>query len=441
VYLLSALGLAALMITVRGVVPPGTGSGRSSVTMAVGFLLLSAYLLGWVAKSIGLPRITGYLLTGLLFGPDLLNAVTARNLADLELISRFAIGIIAFVAGGELRPKLLRERGRGVALVLACEMLAVLLVVGGLMLALKSYVPFLAPLDWPAAAALTFVFAAIATVHSPAVTIALLNETRATGPVASTTLAVVVLADVVVVLLVTLALALARAVLGDGGIGAGYMLGVGWELIGALIAGGALGAGIALYLRHVRTSLIFFVIFVIFFGYELAAALHVEFMLFMLAAGFFVENVSPVEGGPLIAAVEKLSVPAFALFFAVAGASIHLQELALMWPLALAIVVARALALRFGSRAGARMAGLEPQVRDYTWRGLVSQAGVALGLVTVAARALAPQGDAMLTLFLAMIAIHELVGPLLFRSALRAAGELEQAGGDEAALEPVPVRT
>lgn len=143
----------------------------------------------------------------------------------------------------------------------------------------------------------------------------------------------------------------------------------------------------------------------------------------MLSTGFFVENVSPVDGEPLLQAFEKVSVPAYALFFSLAGATIHLAELVALWPIALTVVGVRAAGLWGGCLAGARLANAEPEVARYTWLGLISQAGVALGLATVVAQALPEVGEGMLTLFLAMIAIHEVIGPIAFRWALVRSGE------------------
>src|SRR5690606_21573947 len=134
--------------------------------------------------------------------------------------------------------------------------------------------------------------------------------------------------------------------------------------------------------------LIIFDIFMSFSGHELADVLHVEYMLFMLAAGFYQENISPVDGEPSIKAIQQASVPAYVKFFSVAGGSIHLRELATLWPIALGAVALRAGGLWLGTRIGAEWAGAEPEVKRYTWMGLVSQAGVALGLATVATRAL-----------------------------------------------------
>ena len=393
--------------------------------MAAGFLFLFAFLLGGIAKELGLPRITGYLLGGMLVGPEVLGTLSHDNIRDLSIVNGFAIGIIAFVAGAELRPQLLRERGGEIVRILVAEIGVVFVLLTGVALLLRAWVPFLAGLPFPAALALAFVFASIAAVHSPAVTIALLDEQKATGPVTSTTLGVVVVADIIVVLLATLSIAGARTVFAPAeGFDVRALATIGWELVGALLAGALLGGMIDLYLRLVGKRLIVFVVFVVFLGYELASVLHVEFMLFMLATGFFVENVSPVDGEPLIRAIHAVSVPAYVLFFSVAGGSIHLHELLTLWPVALGAVAVRAAGLYYGTRLGARWAGSEESVRRYTWMGLVSQAGVALGLATVAGRALGEHGAQIQTMFLAMIAIHEIIGPILFRTALVRAGEI-----------------
>lgn len=438
--LLGAIVVVRLLRNAAGVDPtalPQDAIGAAGSAMAAGFLFLFAFLLGSIASLLSLPKITGYLLGGLLVGPEVLGTLSHQNLTDLSIVNGFAIGVIAFVAGAELRPQLLRERGRIILRILVAEIGVVFLVLAAGALLLRAWVPFLAGMPIAAAVALAFVFASIAAVHSPAVTIALLDEQKARGPVASTTLGVVVVADVIVVLLATLSIAGARSVLApEAGFDLGAMALIGWELAGALLAGALLGGIIDLYLRHVGTRLVIFVVFIIFFGYELASVLHIEYMLFMLATGFFVENISPVDGEPLIEAIQSVSVPAYVLFFSVAGGSIHLRELAMLWQVAVGAVVLRAAGLFVGTRLGAAWAGAEPVVKRYTWMGLVSQAGVALGLATVASRALGEYGTQIQTMFLAMIAIHEIIGPVLFRTALARAGELEREPG----MTPQPAR-
>lgn len=419
--------IVAFYALVRAFAPGGhPDEAMASTPMALGFLLLAAFLSGQLAKLLNLPRITGYLACGLIIGPEVLQLLTSEQVEAFGLINALAVGVIAFIAGGELRPSMLRERGRTIVVMLFLEVLIVFLAVAGALMVLRPWVPFLAGVDLLTAAVLVALFASIATIHSPAVTIALLNELQPKGPVTSTTLGIVVAADVVVVLLATGTLAVAKAVVdGGGGLTTGFVGGLAWELIGAIVMGGVLGVLVDLYLRWVGARYELFALALAFLGGLFAEMLHVEYMLFMLSVGFFVENVSPVDGEPLLKAFEKVSVPAYALFFSLAGAAIHVDELAALWPIALAVVTVRAAGLWAGCRLGAKIARAEPEVARLTWLGLISQAGVALGLVTVVSEALPEAGGAMLTLFLAMIAIHEVVGPIAFRHALISSGEVE----------------
>ena len=77
-----------------------------------------------------------------------------------------------------------------------------------------------------------------------------------------------------------------------------------------------------------------------------------------------------------------------------------------------------------GSRAGARLGGAEPVVVRHVWNGLVSQAGVALGLASIVADRLPGLGAAMQVLVVGVIAFNESVGSVLFRRGLDQAGEI-----------------
>ncbi len=59
--------------------------------------------------------------------------------------------------------------------------------------------------------------------------------------------------------------------------------------------------------------------------------------------------------------------------------------------------------------------------------GLIEQAGVAIGLVAVIADNYPDRGAGMQTLILSVIAINQLVGPVLGRVALARAGEIGKA--------------
>jgi len=284
---------------------------------------------------------------------------------------------------------------------------------------------------------LSALFASVAIVHSPAVVMALLTETRARGPVARTTLGMVLVADIVVVLLFSGLLAVTRTAVPTTASASGPSLGmVAWEIGGSLLVGAALGGAIALYMRFVKRELLLFAIVVTFFGSEIARLAHVEVLLTLLVAGFVVENGTRQGAAELLHAMERSAAPVFVVFFALAGAAIIVRDVLLIWPIAVAVVAVRALAIRFGCQIGARISRAGDMERRYVWMGLVAQAGVALGLVAVVSEAYPERGSQMATLFLAVIAINQLLGPVLSRIALKNSGEIETGAKGQPSAEP-----
>lgn len=415
-----ALLLEPLRVPTEGVIAP-----RS--LFLFGILLLTADTFGAVAHDVGLPRLIGYLVAGLALGPSLSGIVPAGVLEDLSMMKRLAVGLIGLLAGAELRIPDLRIRHRAILAILVLQAAAVLTVIWTLTLVASDWVPFLHGVAGTALVFVALLFATMLTVNSPMVTLALLEETKADGPLARTTLGVVLVADVVVILLFTAAFSLARASLGEAGdaSGAGAILfQLLREVLGSILAGAVVGGVLTLYLRFVKREMVVFALVVVFATAAAAQAIGFELLLSLLVAGFLVENVAPVRAEPLVETLHQMAVPVFVVFFAMAGAELRIQEFAAVWPLVLVMALVRMGALYVGASAGARLGGAEPQVRRYAWMGLVSQAGVALGLAAIVADRLPGVGQAMQTLTVGVIAFNESVGSVLFRRGLDRAGEI-----------------
>jgi Kef-type K+ transport system membrane component KefB len=432
--------LALLLGGMQLMLPLGASGYGGQWLLNFGFLILAADTVGRLASAARLPKIVGYLLAGMIFGPSVLGTVTEETTRQLAPVSSLAIALIAFLAGAELRWSELRERGVMILKMLGAEMAVTLVAITALMIGLRRWIPFLAGTDTATLLVLSLVFASVAVVHSPAVTMALLAETKARGPVARTTLGIVLVSDVAVILLFSGVLALARSVVPPSATESGPSLGaLMWEIAGALVVGAALGGVVAAYLRFVRRELFLFAIIVAFFGAEIARLGHVETLLMLLAAGFVAENVSEARlGEALRSAMERSAAPVFVVFFALAGASMRLADLTTLWPLVIPIVVVRMLALWGGTQLGGRWGKASALERRYVWMGLVSQAGVAIGLATIIAQAYPDQGAQIQTLFLAVMAVDQTLGPILFRQALARSGELAENGAEEAGEEGAP---
>jgi Kef-type K+ transport system membrane component KefB len=256
------------------------------------------------------------------------------------------------------------------------------------------------------------------------VTLALLTETGARGPLAKTTLGAVLVADVVVILLFTGAFSLAQSSLAGPTGETQILLGLLREMLGSILAGAFIGGVVTLYLRFVKRELVLFAVVVVFAAAAGAEALHFELLLSLLVAGFLLENVAPVRAEPLVEALHQTAVPVFVIFFAMAGAELHVQEFVAVWPLVLAVALVRMGAIYGSTTSAARLGRAEPSVIRYGWTGLVSQAGVALSLSTIVADRLPGVGLAMQALTVGIIAFNETVGPILFRRGLERAGEI-----------------
>jgi len=428
--------LALLYLGVQLMLPLGEQGHGSEALVTFGFLILAAYTVGELTVRLGLPKIVGYLFAGMAFGPSALSAVSTTAIGRLAPVSELAIALIAFLAGAELRWSDLRASGSKLVRMLGCELLLSLLGIAGLLVALQRWIPFLADVPGAKFAAFVVLFSSIAIAHSPSVTVALLSETGARGTVAKSTLGIVLLSDVAVVLLFTFSQTLARTIAPPAGAVALPSPGlVVWEIAGALLVGGAIGLIVALYLRFVHRELMLFTMLVTLFGASLAQATHVEILLTLMTAGFVAENVSLSERSE---ALERSAAPVFVVFFALAGAQIAIREVISTLPIVLPIAIVRALGIWAGIGIGARWTRAEVVERRYVWMGLVSQAGVAIGLVTLVSSLYPEAGASMRTLLLSLIAVNQIAGPVLFRRALVRSGEIDNRTGPNAISHSAP---
>lgn len=423
--------LALLFGAMKLIEPLGGTPDQPAVLLTFGFLILVAYASGELLGSFGLPKLVGYLLGGVLAGPGVLKTVTTVSTVELEPVSSLAIAMIAFLAGAELRWDEIRLRGLTLLKLTVSEIAVTFVLITAFMLAARSFVPFLQDMPLPTQVLFAALFASIAVIHSPAVTMALLTETKARGPLARTTLGVVLVSDVVVVLLFSGMLALTQKlepVAGATTTGPAVLL---WEILGAIPIGAVLGLGIAQALRVVKGEMLLFALLAALFGQQIAALLHVEVLLTLLMAGFVAINTAEGDTGHiLLEAVERAAAPVFVVFFALAGAKLDMAETISLAPLILPIAAVRILGIRSGLRLGATIARVPHQEVSKVWYGLVSQAGVAIGLVTIAANAYPHAGSSMRTILLSLIAVNETFGAILFRRALAAAGEIGGGNAD-----------
>jgi Kef-type K+ transport system membrane component KefB len=429
--LIITVGVASLVVSWTS---QDTGAVLRPTALALGFALIAAALVGTFFERIHLPRVSGYLVFGLVCGPYLANIITRSMARDLQFVNGLAIALIALIAGLELNYSRLKPRlgammklGAGTLLILYGSLLPLLWLTW-------PWLPIHPGASGPARLALSLLLTTVVVSFSPTVTIAVIADTRSRGPFSEAVLALVVVGDLVLIVVFTLAMQLVRWTTGAAVAGDVSLLArLSWEIFGSLAFGAILGAGFAIYLRTIGRELTIALLGLCIVLSELGPPLHFEPLLAALAAGLVVENVAPPSGDALKDAVERGALPILIVFFAAAGASLHLDALAVIGLTAAAVSALRLIAIRASVAGATRLAGLPRETTEQVWMGLVSQAGVTLGLTILVAAEFPTWGVRLQSLMVALIAMHELIGPVLFRAALARAREIGKMDAEDAA--------
>lgn len=400
-----------------------TSAGSGGTLLAFGFLLLVAYFAGRVVSRLGLPRLTGYLLAGVISGPFVLELVTSAMTGKLRVVNGVATCILGLVAGAELNLKRVKPIAKTIRGIMVFGVLGAMIALTGVLYAVRPLLPIFDDVSGTNALMICGVLAVALIPQSPAIVMALLSETRADGPLSQLMLASTVVADLVVVITYSLIAALASAVLGAGVDVLGTALAIGWELLGSMAFGVAIGMLLGLFLRTVKDGAPLFALMVCVVVAEIGVRIHLDPLIVMLTAGIWLENFSRADAHDLIHGFESAQLPVFLVWFALAGTRLDIVQLyELAVPVGI-IAVARAFAIYTGTRFACRQTGADPTSTRFGWIGLVPQAGLSLALVVVIQSSFPTFGSFAALLILSVLGVNQMIAPVLLRIALVRAGE------------------
>jgi trehalose 6-phosphate synthase len=401
-------------------------AGPPATALALGFALMGASIAGDAIRRFNLPRLTGYLLFGVILGPYLGNLITQAMADQLQVVTGIATTLIAFIAGLTLSVERLGSRLSGIA-----RLTAVTLAVAMAGLAAVAWIawPWL-PIAPEAVGVQRLVMLALLVVmavsFSPTMTAAVIADSGARGRLSDTVLAMVVLADLVVPVQFSISMQLAHVVFDSGpGSGTDVLSRLAWEIGGAIAFGVLIGVVFALYLRYIGREITLVLLAVCALLTQVGTTQQLQPLLAALAAGVVIENLAVAQGDSLRAAVRRGAPPVLVVFFVAVGASLRLDAVAVIGLAAVGLSAVRIGLIRMGVAAGIPLSGLPEAIGARAWTGLVSQAGITLGLASVVATEFPGWGHQLQLLLVAAIAIHELIGPVLFRRGLTDAGELD----------------
>jgi hypothetical protein len=273
--------------------------------------------------------------------------------------------------------------------------------------------------DW----GMTILLGSISVATAPGVTLLVIREYRARGPLTDTLLAVVALNNVLCLVLFRFAFSVYSFMAGEPfNVIALALL---KELVASVLIGGVIAAIITFWEQRIDdlSELLLVIIGGLLIGIGLSRQIGISSLMVCLIIGAVTNNLSMMHR-LVYAELRQTEMPFYIAFFVLSGASLHLDSLAHLGVLGLAYLVSRPIGKAIGARLAAYRFGAEPAVTKYLDLALLPQAGVAIGMVLTLSETYPDVGRAIGAVVLASVIVYEGVGPLLTRLALGRAGEV-----------------
>jgi Kef-type K+ transport system membrane component KefB/CBS domain-containing protein len=402
-----------------------------SILILLGIGVLGGALGAWFFQKIRIPQVVGYIVFGIVIGKTGFNVLQSRDIEQLRSFTWFALGIIGFLVGGELKIETFKQYGKQFIQILLWEgMLAFFLV------ALSTFgVVFWVTQNMAASLAAGIVFGAIASATDPASTVEVLWEYRARGVLTTTIIAIVALDDALAMTLYGIGTSCAEMLIGQGGSIGRKMLRIVVELGGSVVFGLISGAIMVFFLRYVhhkQERMLAIGIGMLLCVIGLASTLNLDVILVTMSMGFILVNMTPHRSEKLFAVVRNFAVPIYVMFFVLVGARLEVQHMpGWIWGIVALYVLGRSAGKMAGCYIGAKLSGAPATVQKYSGLGIFAQGGVAIGLSIMASQHLGEiqvteefsLGDLIISGVTATTLIVQIIGPALVKLSIRLAGE------------------
>lgn len=410
--------------------------------LTVSFALLAGLLMTRLFKPFKLPSVTAYLVAGVIIGPYCLGALNMDGIGftshtaveQLALVSEVALGFIAFSIGNEFRLDELKYTGRQALIIGVFQALSATLVVDLGLLCLYVLMPGLLTLSQ------VLTLGAIATATAPAATLMVVRQYKAHGPLTKLLLPIVALDDAVGLIVFSVSFGIAKTLVSEKVDLISILVNPIIEIVCSLILGAIMGWVLTQLekLFNSNTNRLNLTIGAVFLTASLSmvefniGAIHIQFssLLTCMMLGTVFCNICELSHD-LMAGADKWTSPLFALFFVISGAELQLDVFLNVFIIIVGItyIVARCIGKYFGTFLSAKATKCDSKIQKYLGITLFPQAGVALGMCATAMQ-LGQQGELIRNITLFAVLIYELVGPLLTREALQAAGEIKPKSHD-----------
>ncbi|MBN1787287.1 MAG: cation:proton antiporter [Sedimentisphaerales bacterium] len=401
----------------------GTDIHHLNILLLVGLAIFFATVGARLFQKLHIPKIVGYLVIGIIIGP-IAHIITPETVEKLELFNIFALGVIGFLIGGELKKDVFTRLGKQVFYVLFFEGMTAFLLVG-----IFSFVVMMYFFGWQHAVAVAVVFGAICSATDPASTVSVLWECKARGPLTTMLTAIVALDDALAMMLYAISVSIAGVITGEGG--EGFLAAITssfMEIFGSVVIGVIAGVVLNKVLKWIddaeQTLVFTFSFALLIIG--IAITFHLDVILASMTLGLTLTNTNNRRAEDCFKHMHQLSAPIYVLFFVLAGARLNISHVnTVIILLTAAYVVGSIVGKTLGSYIGAIVSNSVPTIRKYLGFCLYPQGGIAVALLIIASSRFNHElASIMLLVVIAGALILQLIGPIFVKVGAHWAGEL-----------------
>ena len=385
-----------------------------TIVLYLSLAMVVALLMTRVTRLVRLPNVTAYLIAGVLIGPGVLNLLNSDSIGTLSVLTSVSLGFIAFSIGDEFKLSTLKQIGSQAMIITLFEALGAIVLVDCITVAL----------GFPPAMCITL--GALAASTAPAATLMVVRQYKADGPLTRMLLPVVAADDAIglIAYSISINVAIALAQHESLNIVSTFLIPL-VQIAVALLSGALIGLAAALSHRFFRshTNRMSIAIAGVFACTALADQFGLSSLLMCMAMGAVYVNLRD-DAERVLGCVDDWTYPLFMLFFVISGASLDLGSLPKVGLLGLVYIVTRFGGKWVGSYLGSTLTHQPDVIRQNIGFALMPQAGVAIGMATLAAAQLPGYGTQVQTVILAGTLVYELIGPLSAKFALSRAHEI-----------------
>ncbi|MEO2013150.1 MAG: cation:proton antiporter [Fuerstiella sp.] len=396
-------------------------------------VLVAGIVGGELVGRIGLPKVTGWIGTGILLRAfdschGAFTGLSENTVSGFSAYMSFVLGYIGFTVGAALHFASLRNAGKRIGLLLLGEALVTPTLVG---LAMYGLGRSIAPDEMTARACL--ILAAVAIAGAPGTTVLVVQEARARGILTRTLVAAVALIDMVAVAAFTFATAYMAEGSAEGTWHSTWQVALGFVVREFSIAFSVAAASTLTALCLLRTIvgpafLGPLMVALILAAWGAAAGFGASGILACTFAGIIITNVQHETVRSAEAYLHAIGGALFAAFYTFAGMNLDFSLVLQSAELVVLYFLARFVGKYVGAFGAMSLAGVPNRVRNYLGIALLPHGGVAVGLILFvqADPRFSDVAATVTTVGLAALAINQLIGPSGARFALSRAGESDK---------------